>query len=232
MLDSPPSRTNDTTPAESPGVADGLAPETLDEVRWFRLKTAEATERLQVDPARGLDPDEARRRAEVFGENAMTQRRADPPWKRFLLQFNQALVYVLLVATGVAFALQEWVDGAVIFGVVLVNAFIGFFQEEKASQAIEALAKMIPTRCRVLRGGEKHRLDAREPVPGGRWYAVGGGSDKTQGDFRAIDPADSSRDRSGEDGDGEVIDPADHPALLACLRTGRTLAVVKLGYLG
>lgn len=161
-------------PAENPssnagtvdGASRGLTLEALTDARWHDRTGAEALHALVTDGDQGLTSGEVARRADVFGPNAMTQRRADPVWKRFLLQFHQALVYVLLAATVVAFALQEWVDGAVILAVVLVNALIGFFQEEKAGQAIEALAKMIPTRCRVLRDGAKQQIDARDLVPG------------------------------------------------------------------
>ena len=86
--------------------------------------------------------------------------------RRLLLQFHQPLIYILLAAGTVTALLQEWVDAGVIFGVVLVNAFIGFIQEAKAVKAIEALSRTMRTEATVVRAGEKLRISSAEVVPG------------------------------------------------------------------
>ncbi|CAN5135354.1 cation-transporting P-type ATPase [soil metagenome] len=134
--------------------------------RWHHLEAAEVTRLLGSDPQHGLDPGEAAARLKHFGPNSVSARRGTPGWKRFLLQFNQPLVYILLVACGVTAALQEWVDSSVIFAVVLVNAIIGFLQESKAEKAIDALSRMVRTEATVRRGGRKIRLPSAELVPG------------------------------------------------------------------
>lgn len=96
----------------------------------------------------------------------MTARRGTPAWIKFIQQFNQPLVYILLMAAGVTAFLGEWVDSSVIFGVVLINAMVGFLQEAKAEKAIEALVRMIATEATVRRDGQKQRVPSEELVPG------------------------------------------------------------------
>ncbi|MFA7159273.1 MAG: cation-transporting P-type ATPase, partial [Kiritimatiellia bacterium] len=72
--------------------------------KWHTLPAGEALQRLATDPLRGLDQEEASRRRARFGPNLMTARRGTPAWVKFLQQFNQALVYILLAATVVSAA--------------------------------------------------------------------------------------------------------------------------------
>jgi magnesium-transporting ATPase (P-type) len=137
-----------------------------DTVSWHQLETADVLRRLEVDFGRGLSAAEVQRRQAEFGLNQMTARRSTPAWVKFLQQFNQALVYILLAATAVSAALGEYVDAAVIFGVVFINAVVGFIQESKAEKAIEALAKMVRTEATVRRDGRKQRVPSAELVPG------------------------------------------------------------------
>ncbi len=138
----------------------------LDTITWHLLDSVEAARRLEVDFKTGLSVDEVNRRQAEFGLNQMTARRGTPAWVKFLQQFNQALVYILLAATVVSASLGEVVDAAVIFGVVFINAIVGFIQESKAEKAIEALAKMVRTEATVRREGRKQRVPSVELVPG------------------------------------------------------------------
>ena len=85
---------------------------------------------------------------------------------KFLQQFNQPLVYILLLAVGVTAVLGEWVDSSVIFGVVFINAVVGFLQETKAEKSIEALSRMVTTEATVRRDGRKLRIHSEDLVPG------------------------------------------------------------------
>lgn len=96
---------------------------------WHHLPQDEVLDLLGTDADRGLDSFEINRRQEHFGPNELSPRKGHGPLVRFLLQFHQPLIYILLAATLVTVFLQEWVDAAVILGVVLVNACVGFLQE-------------------------------------------------------------------------------------------------------
>lgn len=137
-----------------------------DSIIWHALPAEVVLHHLETDLHAGLSSDEVRSRGEQFGPNQMTSRRATPLWIKFLQQFNQALVYILVAASVVSAVLGEWVDAGVIFGVVLVNSIIGFLQEAKAEKAIEALAKLVRTEATVRRFGQKQRVPATELVPG------------------------------------------------------------------
>ena len=84
----------------------------------------------------------------------------------FLRQLNQPLVYILVAAGAVTAALTEWVDASVIFGVVAVNAVIGYLQEARARRAIEALSRSLSNDATVIRARETQRVPAAELVPG------------------------------------------------------------------
>lgn len=138
----------------------------LPDVKWHSKSASQTVESLESDAADGLHPEEAARRLACFGFNEVCAAACRPAWLRFLLQFHQALVYLLLAAVVVSALLGEWVDAAVIFGVVVVNAIVGFLQESKAEDAIGALAEMVITEATVRRSGERLQIPSREVVPG------------------------------------------------------------------
>jgi len=130
------------------------------------LPDTEVLRLLETDRDRGLDNFEVRHRQQHFGPNVLTQKRDKSPLLSFLLQFQQPLVYILLDATVITAFLQEWVDAGVIFGVVLINAFIGFVQESKAVKALEALARSMESKVTVIKAGQKQKVSSTDPVPG------------------------------------------------------------------
>ena len=132
--------------------------------QWHAEPLTGLLDLLETRPE-GLTGEEVARRQKEFGPNRVTGRRGTPAWLKFLKQFNQPLVYILLVAVGVTAFLGEWVDSSVIFGVVIINAIVGFLQEAKAEKAIEALAKMVATETTVRRDGQKLRGQSEELVP-------------------------------------------------------------------
>ena len=108
---------------------------------WYSLSIQSVLAEIKTDPAVGLSSNVVEDRRLEFGVNQLTPKKGIPTWLRFLLQFQQPLIYILLAATVVTFLLKEWVDAFVIFGVVIVNAVIGFIQESKALKALDALSR-------------------------------------------------------------------------------------------
>ncbi len=133
---------------------------------WHHLPANQALELLESDPQRGLDIFAFKRRREHFGPNQLTPRKGKSPLVKFLLQFKNPLVFILVVASVVTAVLKDPLDAAVIFGVVLINAIIGYIQEARAEQAIAALSKTMTAEATVVRGGATVRLPAAELVPG------------------------------------------------------------------
>ena len=83
---------------------------TPDNAKWHHLETSEVARLLGCDPPLGLDDAEVLKRLEHFGPNSVTDRGGVPGWKRFLLQFHQPLIYILLAACVITAFLHEWVD--------------------------------------------------------------------------------------------------------------------------
>ena len=133
---------------------------------WHHLPPDEILTLLSTNLQQGLDIFEVKHRQERFGLNVLTPKKGKSPFVRFLLQFKNPLVIILLVASVVTLVLKDPTDAAVIFGVVLINAIIGFIQESRAEEAIAALSKTITTEAVVIRGGKTIRLPAAELVVG------------------------------------------------------------------
>ncbi len=178
--------------------------DTLISKHWHTLTAEEVIDLLDSDTKKGLDLFEVDNRQKQFGPNVITGKKGQGPLVRFLLQFHQPLIYILLAAGTVTALLQEWVDAGVIFGVVLVNAFIGFIQEAKAVKAIEALARTMKTEATVLRAGEKQRISSAEVVPGDIVLLQSG--DKVPADMRLFQARDLQVDESALTGESVPVD--------------------------
>lgn len=136
---------------------------------------------LNVDPRTGLSSDEAKRRLDKFGPNELASAPPVPKWKKFLQQFQDPLVYLLLAAT--AISLVAWIiekvnaapgaegealpfDSIVIVLILIVNAILGYMQEAKAEEAVNALSEMTAPTSNVLRNGRVERVNTTDIVPG------------------------------------------------------------------
>jgi Ca2+-transporting ATPase len=128
---------------------------------------------LGVDERQGLSAAEARDRLARHGRNELPADPRPSAWTRFLAQFKEALVVLLLVATAISAGL--WVveresalpyEAMAILAVVLLNATLGFIQEARAESAVTALRQMAASQARVVRDGEPHAVPAAELVPG------------------------------------------------------------------
>lgn len=114
----------------------------------------------------GLSAQQVIRQRDKYGENKLADKTGRGPFLRFLYQFHNVLIYVLVVAGGVTAMLGHWVDAGVIFAVVLLNALIGFVQEGKAENALRAIRQMLSPSAMVLRDGRQISVRADELVPG------------------------------------------------------------------
>jgi cation-transporting P-type ATPase F len=185
--------------------------------RWHHLEMTEVVQLLQTDCEHGLNTQEVAHRQKEYGPNIVTAKGGIPAWKRFLFQFHQPLVYILLAASLTTALLHEWVDSAVIFGVVLVNAVIGFFQESKAEKAIDALNRMVLTEATVRRNGRRLRIPSSQLVPGDVVLLQSG--DRVPADLRLFDVNNLQIDESALTGESLPVtkhaDPLDHDVVLA-----------------
>lgn len=152
---------------------------------WHHLPSTEVVELLDSHIDKGLDLFEIKHRHERFGKNVLTPKRGPSPLRRFLSQFNNPLLFILMVSSVMTlFVKQELIDALVIFGAVLVNVVIGYLQENKAEKAIEALAQAMTTEATVIRTGQRQRITATELTMGDIVVLQSG--DKTPADLRLV----------------------------------------------
>ena len=139
----------------------------------WRLTAEELAAELATDATRGLTDAEARVRLERTGRNEFAAEKVVPRWRRFLSQFQDVLVILLLIATAISVALWFYerdtslpYEAIAILAIVLLNATMGFIQESRAEAALAALGKLSAQAASAIRGGERKRLPAAELVPG------------------------------------------------------------------
>jgi cation-transporting P-type ATPase F len=198
----------------------------LTEQQWHQLSTTDVGEYLQADLVKGLSGTEVPQRHELYGFNQLQGKPGKSIILRFLMEFNQPLIYLLLLAGFVALLLRDWVDAGAIFAVTLVNATIGFVQESKAENAIAALAKSVTTEATAIRDGQKIRLDARELVPGDLVLLASG--DKVPADLRLVSVRDLQVSEAGLTGESVPVPKAVAPLAVETVLADR----INMAYAG
>ncbi len=164
-----------------------------------------------VSTPEGLTAAEAVRRLAEHGPNRLPEARARGPLLRFLAQFNNVLIYVLLAAAVVTGMLQHWVDTGVILAVVLANAIIGFIQEGKAESAMSAIRQMLAPRAAVLRDGRRITVDGVDLVPGDVLLLEAG--DKVAADVRLLEARGLAAQEAILTGESVPVEKATEPVM-------------------
>ncbi len=184
--------------------------------RWHGLGVAETTKALDVDPARGLSTAEADLRRRRYGENALAETKSRPLWLRFLDQFRNLLVIVLLFAAALAWTIGDLKDAVVILIVVILNAALGFYQEHRAERTLSTLKAMVAVRARVRRDGRIGEVEAADLVPGDLVLLEAG--DRVPADGRLLTAPNLEVDEAALTGESQpvgkriqALDAADPP---------------------
>ncbi|MEG6504367.1 cation-translocating P-type ATPase [Nitratidesulfovibrio sp. 1201_IL3209] len=133
---------------------------------WHAMTTDDVARTLDTDPARGLSAAQAEERLTRHGPNELTHEERPSPLRMFLGQFANVLIVILLAAVVLSAAVGEVVDAAIILVIVLFCAVLGFVQEYRAEQALDALKKMLSPTTSVLRDGAEARIPSAQVVPG------------------------------------------------------------------
>ncbi|MCX8085466.1 MAG: cation-transporting P-type ATPase [Rhodocyclaceae bacterium] len=178
---------------------------------WHALPPQDALAALEGEEGTGLTAAEAARRLARYGPNRLTPPKPRGPLLRFLSQFHNVLIYVLLAAAGVTAFLGHFVDSGVILGVVFINALIGFLQEGKAEQSLAAIRAMLSLSAVVLREGRRQEIDAAELVPGDIVFLASG--DKVPADLRLLEARNLRIEEAALTGEAEPVEKS--PAAVA-----------------
>ena len=155
-----------------PAVGGSPAAQTSDVAAMDRVPNPWAVDAPEVvaalgsDTDRGLDPDEARHRLIAHGPNELEERAGKPAWRLLAEQFTNAMILVLLGAAAITAAIGDVKDTAIILAIVALNGIIGFVQEYRAEQAMDALKRMTSPSARIVRAGVTIVVPATDVVPG------------------------------------------------------------------
>jgi magnesium-transporting ATPase (P-type) len=205
----------------------------MSEQSWHQIPVSQALSAQQSSTS-GLSEEEVARRLAEHGPNRLTPPKKRGALGRFLLQFHNVLIYVLLGAAGVTAALGHWVDSGVILGVVLINALIGFIQEGKAEKSLDAIRKMLSLSAAVVRNGRRQEIEAQNLVPGDLVLLTSG--DKVPADLRLVDTRNLRIEEATLTGESEPVEKS--PAAVAqeapigdrtCMAYSGTLVVFGQG---
>lgn len=175
---------------------------------WHALPDDAVLARLNTDTG-GLAKEEAIRRLAEHGPNSLPQTARMHPFRRFLAQFNSALIYFLIVAAIAASLLGHAIDAVVIMAVVLLNAIVGFVQEGKAEHALSAIQNLISPQARVVRDGQRQVINVEELVPGDIVILEAG--DRVPADLRLLRVRGVSIDEALLTGESVTTDKQDSP---------------------
>ncbi|MDG6224057.1 MAG: cation-transporting P-type ATPase [Candidatus Thermoplasmatota archaeon] len=166
-------------------------------------RTVEETSRGLRSPEEGLTDSNVEKRSREYGKNVLPGIKGKHPIRRFLEQFNNVFIYVLMISGMITAVLGHYLDSGIIFAVVIINGTIGFVQEGKAERALDSVRNMLSVHAIVLRDGTKRQIDASELVPGDRVHLRSG--DKIPADLRLIEVHELNVDESSLTGESEPV---------------------------
>lgn len=176
---------------------------------WHSLAGDQVKELLKTDYRQGLNNEEVLRRREEYGKNEIPQKKKQSELKRFLLQFNNLLIYILIIAAVITALMDHWIDTIVILLVVVLNAIIGYIQEGKAEEALAGIRNLLSLHAIVIREGKQKEINAVDLVPGDVIQLKSG--DKVPADVRIVESKDLQVEESPLTGEAQAVEKNTKP---------------------
>lgn len=139
---------------------------------WQTISVRETCERLKTNSVNGLTKDEAEERIKKYGENKLTEKKKESILVKFLKQFNDFMIIILIIAAAISAVMSyvegsnDYLDSVIIIFIVVLNAIMGVIQEAKAEKSLDALKKMSAPTAKVKRDGTIQTIPSEEVVPG------------------------------------------------------------------
>lgn len=180
-----------------------------------------------TDLERGLTQSLVAERRAQYGFNELQESPPAPLWKKFVAQFNDFVIWILIVAASVSGLMGEWTDALAILAIVLLNAILGFSQEERAERALAALQKLSAPLAKVIREGACQAFPARELVPGDRIELEAG--DNIPADARLIEAFGFRVQEAALTGESTAVDKVPACVLAATTPLGDRRNMAYLG---
>ena len=179
---------------------------------FFSQLPADTARELQVDVSSGLTKEEAEKRIEKYGHNRLEGGKEKSLIQMILEQLKDFLVIILMIAAVISIFLGEALEGAIILAIVILNTFLGVYQENKASNALKALKEMASPHAKVLRGGQIVEVPSSDVVPGD--VAILEAGDYVPADLRLIESVNLKIDEAALTGESVPVEK-DASAVLA-----------------
>ena len=180
---------------------------------FYNMSAKAAAEKLECDLSTGLSDTEAKSRLEKYGENRLAETPKKSLLKRFAMQFNDSMIIILLISAALSFGISlasgsvDFFDPAMILIIVILNAAMGIFWENKAEKSLEALSVMSAPESLVLRNGKKVRIPSEKLVPGDIIFLKQG--DIVPADARIIKSSALHADESSLTGESVSVEKSD-----------------------
>ena len=171
--------------------------------QWYAVSPDQVASKLGVDPSAGLTGDEAAKRLDRNGPNAMPAEEQVPGWRRFVDQYRSYMQIILVGAAIVSLAIKEWSTGALLILITVINAVVGLRQEGKAESAMNALKAMVKATARVRRDGSEAQIAAEAVVVGDVVLLAAG--DDVPADGRIIQASSLQIDESALTGESVPV---------------------------
>lgn len=133
---------------------------------YYALDVEKVIQGLQTDPEKGLGKQEATKRLQQYGKNVVEDKQQKSAFRTLLEQFSNPIIWILIIASALAFAYQHALEGIAVLIVILINTLIGFFMERQAIRSMEKLRSMARSKATILRDGNKVEIDSVDLVPG------------------------------------------------------------------
>ena len=174
------------------------------EKNWYNQSPDEVLKNLSTTKERGLSEDEAKKRLEEYGENALAEEKKKSFGEKLKEQFFDPMIIILIAAALVSIFVGEALDAGIIIAIVIVNAFLSIYQEGKAEEAIAALQKMSSPKAKVIRDGDHEEVDSNKLVPGDIIVLETG--DIVPADLRLIESSNLKIDESSLTGESVAVE--------------------------
>lgn len=178
---------------------------------WHSLSIGQTLDALEADVEQGLSPGEAEDRLTEHGLNELAERPRPGFLQLLLAQFNNFLILILIGAALISLALGEFEEAGAIIAIVVLNALLGVIQEQRAEEALAALKKMAAPEARVLRGGHRVTVPARQLVPGDVVFLEAG--NYVPADLRLVESANLRIDEASLTGESVAVEKEDELVL-------------------
>ncbi|HCB1052335.1 TPA: cation-transporting P-type ATPase [Klebsiella pneumoniae] len=175
---------------------------------YYQRSVEETLASVQSSPE-GISGTEAATRLQQYGENALPQKPGKPAWLRFIVHFNDVLIYVLLAAALLKAVMGHWIDMAVILAVAVVNALIGFIQESNAEKSLQSIRNMLSSEAVAIRQGNHETIPTTSLVPGD--IVVIRAGDRIPADLRVIEAHNLRVEEAILTGESTVVEKTTEP---------------------